>query len=182
MILYFTQVNKVGCCPWLCLKLPVVTTNGTGGAPQEGDPWDSQTATEVKVRPKGPWTPGHWWSLNSLMILWLVLLCGSCVGTCRISDQSQALEVRKISQQLLLKVHTPISFICFSYNCPHKNIVDMHSIMSTPSISVLFGLTLEVSCWAGSFPCQFNFVSVFDFPVWDEVWEQATPRHFCPFR
>ena len=41
---------------------------------------------------------------------------------------------------------------------------------------------MEASYLVGSFPCQFNFISVFDIPVWDEFWEQATFRHLCPFR
>ena len=40
---------------------------------------------------------------------------------------------------------------------------------------------MEASYLVGSFPCQFNFNSVFDIPVWDGVWEQATFRHFCLF-
>ena len=41
---------------------------------------------------------------------------------------------------------------------------------------------MEASYLVGSFSCQFNFISVFDIPVWDEFWEQTTSRHFCPFR
>ena len=40
---------------------------------------------------------------------------------------------------------------------------------------------MEASYLVGSFPCQFNFKSMFDIPGWDEFWEQATFRHFCPF-
>ena len=62
------------------------------------------------------------------------------------------------------------------------DIVDMHSVIVTPSDSVLWEKTMEASYLVGSFPCQFNFISVFDIPVWDEVWEQATSRHLCPFQ
>ena len=57
----------------------------------------------------------------------------------------------------------------------------MHNILIVPSDSVLWEKTMEASYLVGSFPCQFNFISVFNIPVWDEVWEQATSRHLCPF-
>ena len=61
------------------------------------------------------------------------------------------------------------------------DVVDMHNKLIIPSDSVLWEKTMEASYLVGSFPCQFNFKSVFDIPVWDGVWEQATFRHFCPF-
>ena len=59
------------------------------------------------------------------------------------------------------------------------NIIDMHSVVITPSVSVLLGKTMEASYGVGSFPCQFSHISLTDIPVWDEVWEQATFRHLC---
>ena len=56
-------------------------------------PARSQTATDVVVRLKSPWAPGHfYWSLNSLDG------CGSTslssrVGTHQIRDQSHALKI-----------------------------------------------------------------------------------------
>ena len=41
---------------------------------------------------------------------------------------------------------------------------------------------MEASYLVGSFPCQFDYKSVLDIPVWDGVWEQATFGHFCPSR
>ena len=81
-----------------------------------------------------------------------------------------------------LEVYTPNSFIRLFYNSPYMDIVNMHNVIVTPSDSVLWEKTMEASYLVGSFPCQFNFISVSDIPVWDEVWEQATFRHFCTFR
>ena len=61
------------------------------------------------------------------------------------TDQSCALEVKNRSKQLLLKVHTSISFIHPPYNCPHMDIINMHSVVIAPSISVLLGKTMEAS-------------------------------------
>ena len=83
------------------------------------------------------------------------------------------------------ETHDPVglpAFIHFFYNSLYMDIVDMHNILITPSDSVLWEKTMEASYLVGSFPCQFNFISVFDIPAWDEVWEQATFRHFCPLR
>ena len=38
---------------------------------------------------------------------------------------------------------------------------------------------MEASYPVGSFPCLLSQISLTDIPVWDEVWEQATFRHFC---
>ena len=56
----------------------------------------------------------------------------------------------------------------------------MHNILIIPSGSVLWEKTMEASYLVGFFPCQFNFKSVFDIPVWDGDWEQTTFGHFCP--
>ena len=102
-------------------------------------------------------------------------------GLTKVSDQSRALEDRNDSNNSL-EVHTPNSFIHLFYNSPDMDIVDMHSVIVTPSDSVLRKKTMEAPYLVGSFPCQFNFISVFDIPIWDGVWEQATFGHFCPFR
>ena len=115
-----------------------------------------------------------------LVVVVVLLFFGSRVGTHQIRDQSRALEDRNDSNNSL-EVHTPNSFIHLFYNSPDMNIVDMHSVIVTPSDSVLREKTMEASYLVGSFPCQFNFISVFNIHVWDEVWEQATFRHFCPF-
>ena len=62
------------------------------------------------------------------------------------------------------------------------DVVDVYNILIIPSDSVLWEKTTEASYLVGSFPCQFDQQSVFDIPVWDGVWEQATSGHFCPFR
>ena len=62
------------------------------------------------------------------------------------------------------------------------DVVDVYNILIIPSDSVLWEKTMEASYPVGSFPCQFDQQSVFDIPVWDGVWEQATSGHFCPFR
>ena len=102
-------------------------------------------------------------------------------GLTKVSDQSRALEDRNDSNNSL-EVYTPNSFIHLFYNSPDMDIIDMHSVLITPSVSLLWEKTMEASYLVGSFPCQFNFKSVFDIPAWDEFWEQATSRHFCPLR
>ena len=127
----------------------------------------------------GSWS--HLWSLNNVSGCGSTSLFGSRVGTHQIRDQSRALEDRNDSNNSL-EVYTPNSFIHLFYNSPDMDIVDMHSVIITPSDSVLREKTMEASYLVGSFPCQFNFISVFDIHVWDEFWEQATFRHLCPFR
>ena len=139
-----------------------------------------QTATDVMVK----WSLGSWslsWRVSIVIVVVVVLLFGSCAGTHQIRDQSRALEDRNDSNNSL-EVYTPNSFIHFFYNSPDMDIVDMHNVFVTPSDSVLFEKTMEASYLVGSFPCQFNFISVFDIHVWDEFWEQATFRHLCLFR
>ena len=111
-----------------------------------------------------------------VVLLFLVLV----QGLTKVSDQSRALEDRNDSNNSL-EVYTPNSFIHLFYNSPYMDVVDMHNILIIPSDSVLWEKTMEASYLVGSFPCQFDFVSVFDIPVWDGVWEQATFGHFCPF-
>ena len=128
-----------------------------------------------------PWAPGHICGVSTMLVVVVVLLfLGSRAGTHQIRDQSRALEDRNDSNNSL-EVHTPNSFIHLFYNSPDMDIVDMHSVIVTPSDSVLREKTMEASYLVGSFPCQFNFISVFDIPVWDEFWEQATFRHLCLF-
>ena len=110
-----------------------------------------------------------------VVLLFLVLV----QGLTKVRDQSRALEDRNDSNNSL-EVYTPNSFIHLFYNSPYMNVVDMHNILIIPSDSVLWEKTMEASYIVGSFPCQFNFNSVFDIPVWDEFWEQATFGHFCP--
>ena len=74
----------------------------------------------------------------------VVLLFGSCVGTCQIRDQSSALEDRNDSNNSL-EVYTPNSFIHLLYNSPYMDIVDMHNVMVTPSDSVLSEKIMEAS-------------------------------------
>ena len=141
----------------------------------------SQTATIVVVkRSLVSWS--HLWSLSNVSGCGSTSLFGSHAGTHQIRDQSHALEDRNGSSNNSLEVYTPNSFIQLFYNGPYLDIVDMHNVIVTPSDSVLWEKTMEASYLVGSFPCQFNFISVFDIPVWDEVWEQATFKHFCPFR
>ena len=127
----------------------------------------------------GSWS--HLWSLGKVSGCGSTSLFGSRAGTHQIRDQSRALEDRNDSNNSL-EVYTPNSFIHLFYNSPDMDIVDMHSVIVTPSDSVLREKTMEASYLVGSFPCQFNFISVFNIHVWDEVWEQATFRHLCPFR
>ena len=152
----------------------------SGGRFPVGETNSSQTATIVVVKQSlGSWS--HLWSLSNVSGCGSTsLLFGSRAGTHQIRDQSHALEDRNDSNNSL-EVYTPNSFIHLFYNSPYMNIVDMHSVLITPSDSVLWEKTMEASYLVGSFPCQFNFISVFDIPIWDEVWEQATSKHFCPF-
>ena len=113
-----------------------------------------------------------------MLVVVVVLLFGSCAGTHQIRDQSCTLEDRNDSNNSL-EVYTPKSFIHLLYNSPHMDIVDMHSVIVTPSDSVLCEKTVEASYLVGSFPCQLSQISLTDIPVWDEVWEQATFRHLC---
>ena len=86
-------------------------------------------------------------------------------GLTKVSDQSRALEDRDNINNSFLEVYTPNSFIHFFYNSPYMDIIDMHKVIVTPSDSVLREKTMEASYLVGSFPCQFNFISVFDIPV-----------------
>ena len=149
------------------------------GSSRRGETNSSQTATIVVVKQSlGSWSP--LWSLNNVSGCGSTsLLFGSHAGTHQIRDQSHTLEDRNDSNNSL-EVYTPNSFIHLFYNSPYMDIVDMHYVIVTPSDSVLWEKTMEASYLVGSFPCQFNFISVFDIPIWDEVWEQATFRHFCP--
>ena len=151
------------------------------GSSQWGKTNSSQTATIAVVKQSlASWS--HLWSLSNVSGCGSTSLpFGSHAGTRQIRDQSRALEDRNDSNNSL-EVYTPNSFIHFFYNIPYMDIVDMHTILITPSDSVLWEKTMEASYLVGSFPCQFNFISVFDIPAWDEVWEQATFRHFCPLR
>ena len=145
-----------------------------------GETNSSQAATIVVVKQSlGSWS--HLWSLSNVSGCGSTSLFGSRAGTHQIRDQSRPLEDRNDINNSL-EVYTPNSFIHLFYNSPYMDIVDMHSVIVTPSDSVLWEKTIEASYLVGSFPCQFNFISVFDIPVWDEVWEQATSRHLCPFR
>ena len=156
-----------------------VIVPGLGGS-QWGKINSSQTATIVVIKQSlGSWS--HLWILSNVSGCGSTSLFGSRAGTHQISDQSRALEDRNDSNNSL-EVYTPNSFIHLFYNSPYMDVVDMHNVIITPSDSVLLEKTMEASYLVGSFPCQFNFISVFDIPVWDEFWEQATSRHFCPFR
>ena len=126
----------------------------------------SQTATIVVIKQSlGSWS--HLWSLSNVSGCGSTSLFGSRAGTHQIRDQSRALEDRNDSNNSL-EVYTPNSFIHFFYNSLYMDIVDMHNVLITPSDSVLCEKTMEASYLVGSFPCQFNFISVFDIPVWDE--------------
>ena len=111
----------------------------------------------------GSWS--HLWSLSNVSGCGSTSLFGSCAGTHQIRDQPRALEDRNDSNNSL-EVYTPNSFIHLFYNSPYMDIVDMHNVIVTPSDSVLWEKTMEASYLVGSFPCQFNFISVFDIPVW----------------
>ena len=99
-----------------------------------------------------------------VVLLFLVLV----QGLTKVSDQSHTLEDRNDSNNSL-EVYTPNSFIHLFYNSLYMNVVDMHNILNIPSDSVLWEKTMEASYLVGSFPCQFNFKSVFDIPVSDGV-------------
>ena len=117
-----------------------------------------------------------------MLVVVVVLLISVLVqGLTKVRDQSCALEDRNDSNNSL-EVYTPNSFIHLFYNSLYMDVVDMHIILNVPSDSVLWEKTMEASYLVGSFPCQFNFKSVFDIPVCDEFWEQATFGHFCPSR
>ena len=58
------------------------------------------------------------------------------VGTHQIRDQSRSLEDRNDINNSL-EVYTPNSFIHLFYNSPDMDIADMHSVIVTPSDSVL---------------------------------------------
>ena len=154
---------------------------GRTGKFSVGEVIGPQTATDVVVikQSLGSWS--HTWSLSDVSGCGSTSLFGSRAGTHQIRDQSHALEDRNDSNNSL-EVYTPNSFIHLFYNSPSMDVVDMHNILIIPSDSVLWEKTMEASYLVGSFPCQFDFVSVFDIPVWDEVWEQATFGHYCPFR
>ena len=129
-----------------------------------------------------PWAPGHVCGVSEMLMVVVVLLFSVLVqGLTKVSDQSHTLEDRNDSNNSL-EVYTPNTFIHLLYNSPYMDVVDMHNILIIPSDSVLWEKTMEASYLVGSFPCQFNFKSVFDIPVWDGVWEQATFGHFCPSR
>ena len=101
-------------------------------------------------------------------------------GLTKVSDQSRALEDRNDSDDSL-EVYTPNSFIHLFYNSPYMDVVDMHNILIIPSDSVFWEKTMEASYLVGSFPCQFNFNSVFDIPVWDGVLGTGNLWTFLPF-
>ena len=77
--------------------------------------------------------------------------CGStslgffCAGTHRISDQSGTIGRLRKDTTPVLKVNTPNSFIHLLYNSPGVDEVNVHDIVSTPSVSVLMGKTMEAS-------------------------------------
>ena len=82
---------------------------------------------------------GSWsrlWSLSNVSGCGSTSLFGSRAGTHQIRDQSRALEDRNDSNNSL-EVYTPNSFIHLLYNSPDMDIVDMHSVIVTPSDSVL---------------------------------------------
>ena len=82
----------------------------------------------------GSWS--HLWSLSNVSGCGSTSLFGSCAGTHQIRDQSRALEDRNDSNNSL-EVYTPNSFIHLFYNSLDMDIVDIHSVIITPSDSVL---------------------------------------------
>ena len=120
-----------------------------------------------------PWAPGHFCGDLMVMLMGVVVLLFLVFvqGTRQISDQSHTLEDRNDSNNSL-EVYTPNSFIHLFYNSPYMDIVDMHSVLITPSDSVLWERTMEASYLVGSFPCQLSQISLTDISVWDEVWER----------
>ena len=99
-----------------------------------------------------------------LMVVVVLLFLVLVQGLTKVRDQSCALEDRDNINNSL-EVYTPNSFIHLFYNSPYMDVVDMHKVIVTPSDSVLWEKTMEASYLVGSFPCQFNFISVFDIPV-----------------
>ena len=100
-----------------------------------------------------------------MLVVVVVLLFSVLVqGLTKVRDQSRTLEDRDNINNSL-EVYTPNSFIHLFYNSPYMDVVDMHKVIVTPSDSVLREKTMEASYLVGSFPCQFNFISVFDIPV-----------------
>ena len=105
------------------------------GSSQGGETNSSQTATIMVVkRSLGSWS--HLWSLSNVSGCGSTSLLGSRAGTHQIRDQSRALEDRNDINNSL-EVYTPNSFIHLFYNSPYMDIVDMHSVIVTPSDSVL---------------------------------------------
>ena len=99
-----------------------------------------------------------------LMVVVVLLFSVLVQGLTKVRDQSRALEDRDNINNSL-EVYTPNSFIHLFYNSPYMDVVDMHKVIVTPSDSVLREKTMEASYLIGSFPCQFNFISVFDILV-----------------
>ena len=100
-----------------------------------------------------------------MLVVVVVLLFSVLVqGLTKVSDQSRALEDRDNINNSL-EVYTPNSFIHLFYNSPYMDVVDMYIVIVTPSDSVLREKTMEASYLVGSFPCQFDFISVFDIPI-----------------
>ena len=99
-----------------------------------------------------------------LMVVVVLLFSVLVQGLTKVRDQSRALEDRNNINNSL-EVYTLNSFIHLFYNSPYVDVVDMHKVIVTPSDSVLREKTMEASYLVGSFPCQFNFISVFDIPV-----------------
>ena len=156
-----------------------IRTRGRPGKVPMGEINRSQTVCMVMVIEQflGSWS--HMWSLSNVSGCGSTSLLVLVQGLTKVRDQSRTLEDRNDSNNSL-EVYTPNSFISLFYNSPYMDVVDMHNILIIPSDSVLWEKTMEASYLVGSFPCQFNFKSVFDIPVWDEFWEQATFGHFCP--
>ena len=128
-----------------------------------GEMTSSQTATIAVVKQfLGSWS--HLWSLSNVSGCGSTSLFSSRAGTCQIRDQSRALEDRNDSNNSL-EVYTHNSFIHLFNNSLYMDIVNMHNVIVAPSDSVLWEKTMEASYLVGSFPCQFNFISVFDIPV-----------------
>ena len=92
-----------------------------------------QPTVMVITQSLGSWS--HLWSLSNVSGCGSTSLFGSRAGTHQIRDQSHALEDRNDSNNSL-EVYTPNSFIHFSYNSPDMDIVNMHSVIVTPSDSV----------------------------------------------
>ena len=119
-----------------------------------------QTATIVVVNKQSLGSWSHMWSLNNVNGCGSTSLLVLVQGLTKVSDQSRALEDRNDGNNSL-EVYTPNSFIDLFYNSPYMDVVDMHNILIIPSNSVLWEKTMDASYLVGSFPCQFNFNSVF---------------------